>query len=288
MLKAVAAAALLVGLASTSAQAQAPATPAPAASQTAESGTWNGLPDRFQVDTGYFRISANTVLRASGGILPATDVSFEDDLGLSPNASTFWVDATWRLGRRHQLKFGYTRLSRDSQNYTLAKSFTWNDQVYNAGLTASASLGNTITLAYYRLALVKTDRVEIGPAAGLGYLTIDAEIRATGTVNARTVSLDQSKNVGQITGDVGAFFNAWLSKIVVLRGDFLYIKVSPGDLTASVTDGRIAVDVYPSKHVGVGAQYKYYKFSLDRGIRNATVGGDLTFQGPQVYASFLF
>jgi hypothetical protein len=280
------AAALLTVLVSVPALAQTP----PSGGGT---GTWNGLPDRFQVDTGLFRINADTTLRASGGVLPASDVSFENDLGLSPSASTFWVDATWRLGKRHQLKFGYTKFTRDSQNLVLGRAFTWNDQVYAAGLSASATLSNSITSAYYRLAVIKKDRFEIGPAAGIGYLTIDAEVRATGTVavaggGSKSVSLDQSKSVGQITGDVGAFFNGWLSKKVVVRGDFLYIKVSAGDLSAAVTDGRLALDAYPSKHVGFGVQYKYYKFSLDRGIRDATVGGALTFQGPQVYASFLF
>ena len=31
------------------------------------SGTWNGLHDRFQIDTGYFRLSADTQLRYNGG-----------------------------------------------------------------------------------------------------------------------------------------------------------------------------------------------------------------------------
>jgi hypothetical protein len=75
-------------------------------------------------------------------------------------ASTFWVDATWRLGRRHQLKFGYTRFSRDSQNYTLGKTFTWNAQVYNAGLSASASVANTIMSAYYRMMACQPQETE--------------------------------------------------------------------------------------------------------------------------------
>ncbi len=254
MLKLVAATALLVGFASTSALAQAPAPTPTAASQTAATETWNGLPDGFQVDDRRLPDLRRNGPPRERRQFPVERRELREGPGESAKASTIWGDATWRLGRRHQLKFGYTRFSRESQNYTLGRTFTWNDQVYNAGLSASASVANSITSAYYRLALVKTDRVEIGPAAGLGYLTIDANIRATGTVNARTVSLDQSKNVGQITGDVGAFFNAWVSKIVVVRADFLYIKVSPGDLTASVTDGRIAVDVYPSKHVGIGAQ----------------------------------
>jgi hypothetical protein len=80
----------------------------------------------------------------------------------------------------------------------------------------------------------------------------------------------------------------WASKSVSVRGDFLYIIVKPGESEASVTDGRVAVDVYPWKNVGFGAQYKYNKFYYKRDIKEAGLGGDLTFQGVQLYASFLF
>ena len=51
------------------------------------SGTWNGLPDRVQVDTGYFNMTADTVLTFQGG--PGTgNVDFERDLGVDDNAHT--------------------------------------------------------------------------------------------------------------------------------------------------------------------------------------------------------
>ena len=55
------------------------------------SGTWNGLPDRFQIDTGYFRLTADTQLRYNGA--PGSgDISLENDLGVDKNVDTFWVD----------------------------------------------------------------------------------------------------------------------------------------------------------------------------------------------------
>ena len=84
-------------------------------------GTWNGLSDRFQIDTGYFRIDANTVLRYNGD----QDIDFEQDLGVDEQADTFWLEATWRVGRRHKLKLGYTKLDRDRADYTLERDFSW-------------------------------------------------------------------------------------------------------------------------------------------------------------------
>ena len=88
------------------------ASPALAQDPSASAGTWNDLDDRFQIDTGYFRLNADTELRFSGRS-DADDVNLEQDLGVDPDVNTFWVDATWRVGRRHQLKLGFTRLGRE-------------------------------------------------------------------------------------------------------------------------------------------------------------------------------
>jgi hypothetical protein len=103
------------------------------------SNTWNGLPDRFQIDTGYFRLTADTVLRYNGPRGGSGEVNFEKDLGQDRQVNTFWVDGTWRVGRRHQLKLGYTQLSRERGNHTLQRGFTWGGQAYSAGLSATST-----------------------------------------------------------------------------------------------------------------------------------------------------
>jgi hypothetical protein len=255
-------------------------------------GTWNDLTDRFQIDTGYFRIDAKSVFRYNGG--PATgDVNFEKDLGLSPNANTFWVDATWRVGRRHVLKLAYTRLNRDRTDNTLQRDFQWGGQTYNAGLTSTATTGSDILGGYYRFAAFRNERFEIGPTVGFGYLWIRAGIRATGSVTGPggtpvSRTLDTSAKTGSITGAVGGYANAWPAKRLALRGDFLYIKVSPGNTDASVTDWRLGGDYYFFRNAGLGVQYKYNNYTYDRGILVTKLGGDVTFKGFQVFLSFLF
>ena len=146
-------------------------------------GTWNGLRDRFQIDTGYFRLTANTLLRYNGPQGGAGEVDFEQDLGLDENVNTFWVDGTWRVGRRHQLKLGFTRINRDRGSYTLQRDFTWGGETYNAGLDATTTSSSDILGGYYRFAIVRNDRFEIGPTLGVGYLWLNARIQATGTVS---------------------------------------------------------------------------------------------------------
>ncbi len=283
---------IMMGLAAP-AIAQAPADAKPAQAPVTVTAPWNDLPDRFQIDAGYFRLNLTTDLSLQGNGGPNNDLSFEKDLGVSDVASTYWLDATLRLGRRHQLKASYLNLTRESDTKTLTRDFGWGDRVYTAGLSASATIGMEVLSTYYRFAIVKRDRFEFGPAVGLGYLTLDAGIKAQGSLTlpggqVQTVTLDESGKLGVPTGDLGAYVNIWLSKRIVMRGDFLYIMVSPEEKEMSVTDGRLAVDFYPWRHVGFGVQYKYNQFRYDQSRETASLGGTLTYQGVQVYGSFLF
>jgi hypothetical protein len=286
------AAAVCVGLVSAPALAQTPAPEAPPPTSAAAAAS-TPLRDRFQVDLGYYRINSDSVLYLTNGSGVRSEVNFEKDLGLSPSANTFWVDTTWRLGTRHQLKLDFTKFTREFQSKVLSRTFIWNEKTFGAGLSASSTIGSTVTAFYYRYALVKHDRFEIGPAVGIGYLKFKAGITATGTVvvsgsASQSVTLDESGSKGTITGDLGAYFNVWAHRNVAVRGDFLYMKVKPGQSVAAITDSRIAVDVYPWTRVGFGAQYKYNKYSYDLDIRKAGLGGHVTYSGGQVYLSFLF
>ena len=263
----------------------------PAFGQSSSTGTWNGLPRTLQIDTGYFHLSADTVLRLNGPNGGGGDVNFENDLGINPKVSTFWVDGTWHLGRRHQLKLSYTRVHRDRADYTLQRGFSWGGDDYSVGLSASTSTGADLLGGYYRFAIVKNDRFEIGPAVGFGYLWLNAGVSATGTVSGpgggQSQTLDRSASIGSVTGAVGGYAQGWLTKRLTAQADFLYIKVKPENAEAAVTDWRLAADYYFFRNAGLGVQYKYYKYRYDRSALSSELGGKLKFQGVQVYLSFL-
>jgi hypothetical protein len=265
-----------------------------AASGSAETAatSWNGLPDRFQIDTGYFRLRSDTVLRLNGEQDASGDVNLEDDLGVNDQVDTFWVDATWRVGRRHQLKLGFTRFSRERANFELQRDFVWGGETYNAGLSATTTNSNTILGGYYRFALYRSDRFEIGPSLGIGYLSIEARIEATRTVTgpggSPSRNLDRGSSIDSPTGAIGGYAEVWPARRLVLRGDAQYIKATLDDADAAVTDWRLAANYYFFTNAGLGVQYKFNRYSYDRGLESAKLGGEVTFQGLQVYLSFRF
>lgn len=258
----------------------------PAMAQSSAAGSADER--KFQIDVGYFNLKADTVLNYTGPTGGSGQVSFEKDLGQDETVNTFWVDSSWRVGRRHTLKLGYTQLSRENPSKTLQRDFVWGGQTYNAGLTASSTSAAKVLGGYYRFAIVRNDQFEIGPSIGVGHLTLEAGIKATGTAGGQSRSLDRSTSVGAITGAIGAYTTARPAKNLALHADFLYIKVTPENETASVTDWRLAADYYFSRNIGVGAQYKYNKYSQARGALSTELGGEITFEGAQVFVTFRF
>jgi hypothetical protein len=256
----------------------------PAAAQTAS--TYTDLPQGFRLDIGGFRIASETRLKydlsGDGGT-----IDFENETALPDNATTLWLDGTFRVGRRHQLSLNYTKSNREGGR-TLEREIHWGDQVFQAGAQVESELATDILTGYYRFAVFKNDRFEIGPTLGVGYLWLSAGLRVTATAGGATGSRGQTGKTGSVTGDVGGYFEGWLGKRIVARGDLLYIIVKPGESEASVTDGRLGLYFHPWSHVGFGAQYKYYKYRYDRAGVAAEVGGSIRFRGGQVFASFLF
>jgi predicted porin len=100
-------------------------------------------------------------------------------------------------------------------------------------------------------------------------------------------TLDESASTGSIPGAVDGYANGWLTTRLVTRADFLYIKVTPGDTDASVTDWRIGADYYFFRNAGLGVQYKYNKYTYDRGMLVSQLGGEITYNGFQVFPTFL-
>ena len=55
-----------------------------------------------------------------------------------------------------------------------------------------------------------------------------------------------------------------------------------------MTDWRLGADYYFFRNAGLGVQYKLDRYSYDRGIVVSKLGGEITYKGFQVFASFRF
>ncbi len=262
---------------------------APARAQS--SASFSDVPDQFRLEVGGFQVGADTELsfNTSGGVRPP--VNFEG-LNVPDSTTRFYIEGFWRPWRRHEFSLSWFQNNRDGDPKTVERDFTWGDRVITAGGTVRGRVRSYYVSGVYRFAAYKNDRFEIGPALGIGYLSLEAGISGdlSATAAGETVSapFDVSKSTGQITGDLGGYVYWWPMKRLLIRGDLRYIIVKPENSEASVTDGRAAALYYPWRNFGIGLQYSYSKFRYDRDILSTELGGQLRYSGGQVVISGSF
>jgi len=249
------------------------------------------VPDTFRLEVGGFRLGSDTqlTLNTTGGSRPPVDF---ESLDVPETATRFYVEGFWRPWRRHQFSLSFYRVNRDGDPTTLQREIVWGDRVLTAGTTARARVASSYWSGVYRFAAYKNDRVEVGPAVGLGLLSLEAgiagEITAAGAAGSESERFDVSRSRNQPTGDLGAYVYWWPLPRLLVRGDMRYIFVSPGDSEASITDGRAAVLYHPLRNLGVGLQYTYTKFRYERDVLSTDLGGHLRYSGGQLVVSAAF
>ena len=129
----------------------------------------------------------------------------------------------------------------------------------------------------YRFAAYKNDRFEIGPALGLGYLSIEAGIGGQGS--ARPLRRERCPAVRRLEeprpadGRSGGYLYWWPPRRLLVRGDFRYIIVKPENSEASITDGRGALIFHVTRHVGLGLQYTYRSSATTARSCSTDLGG---------------
>jgi hypothetical protein len=254
----------------------------------AQTSSGSDVPDHFRLELGGFRIGANTVLRLDDGAGTGSDVDFEDTLAVPETATRFYVEGYWRVGRRHQLSLGWFGNSRQGPSQTLSRDVVWGDHVFSAGADVQGEASTDYFSGVYRFAAYRSDRFEIGPSVGIGYLSVDAAIRGTATGPSGAGSFERSVSTGHVTGDVGGYLSWWAARRFQLRGDARYILVKPERAEASVTEARAAALYHPWRKVGVGLQYTYTNFRYERDILSDALGGSLRYKGGQILVDFAF
>lgn len=249
------------------------------------------VPQKFWFEIGGFRVASNTAVRL-GGDLPGDNVNLERDLEIPSHTTQAYFEVFWRLGRRHQMSANWTRVQRTGDRVTLDDEIVWGGYVLGVGADVQGTNDTDLFSGVYRFALFKNEKLEIGPAIGLGHVWIDASLSGEAKLSAGDDELAQNVesqgSVSTITGDVGAYARWWPGQRFLVRGDFRYIAVGLDEADAGITEGRASLTWYPWRQVGFGAQYAYTKMSYDRDRTATRLGGVIQYDGLQTLASVAF
>ena len=100
------------------------------------------VPQKFWIEMGGFRVSSSTNLRLNGSA-PGDDVDFERDLNLPNTTTQGYLEAFWRIGRRHQVSANWQRVKRDGGSVAIQEDIEWGDVVFPVGVEVQAVAGFT-------------------------------------------------------------------------------------------------------------------------------------------------
>jgi hypothetical protein len=257
---------------------------APAYSQS--SGT--DVADRFYLEVGGFNLAADANLRLSTGNLGGTTIDFETDLDLPERETTTFLDAYWRVGRRHLLHVDFAAIRREGDGRSLDRDIEWGGQVYPVGVRLRGHVDSDYISGTYRFAAYRNDSFEVGPSLGLGYVWVTAGIEVEAAVGGASRLLDREQTTGSVTGNLGVYARWWPVRRLLFRGDIRYIKIEPENAEAELVDFSAGLTYYPWQKFGFGAHYSYDKLRYDRDILSSELGGSYRYSGFQLLASFAF
>ena len=181
-----------VGLSAAQAAAAAdqdkPATPKrPLASDTLKAprkhASSSPITDRFALRVLYFPASITTDLRLDPrNAATGTELSAENDLGMSHDKSEARTELIFRLRERNRLRVDYMKLSRLGDT-VINRTINFGNQTFLLNDRAQTELEwRNLTFTYTR-SLLYTPRFELGLGLGLSVL----EARARGEVTARNI-----------------------------------------------------------------------------------------------------
>jgi hypothetical protein len=256
---------------------------APAYSQSSATD----VADRFYLEVGGFSLAADSNLRLSSARLGGTEIDFETELDLPERATVAFLDAYWRVGRRHMVHADFVAVGREGGGRTLNREIEWGGQVYPVGVRLQGRVDSDYLSGTYRFAAYRNDSFEIGPSLGFGYVWVKAGINVT--VGGGEIGLvDREQTTGSVTGNLGVYSRWWPTRRLLFRSDIRYIKVKPENSEAELLDFSAGLTYYPWQKVGFGAHYSYDKLRYDRDILSSELGGSYRYSGVQILASFAF
>lgn len=262
------------------------------AQTTSEWVAEKGMDERLRVDVGGFFQKFTTTIRVdSESAGRGTEVSLEDDLGLDSTQANFRADGYWRFGRRSRIEFAYTGWNRKADR-VIDRDIIIDDTTYHAGATVDSRLKVSLVELYYAYSFWNTPKFEAGLSLGASVLFNKASFEGEGTISGGggSTSGEFSSEARSLTAPVpalGAHVRFTIVPDLLLSARVRGLGAEINDVDASSLQGRVALDYYPWKNVGIGAAYDYLNIDLEE-KSDPSVAFDYEYSGPMVYVSVVF
>jgi hypothetical protein len=264
------------------------------ASQTsADFVSVKGTDERFRLDLGgFFQQFTTTIRLDSEKYGRGTEVSLEDDLGISANQANFRADGYWRFGRHGRVDFAYTGWNR-SASHTLDTPIKVGDTTYDAHATLDSRLRVSLVELYYGYSFWNTPKFEAGLMLGFSALfnsvNVEGEATITGPDGTKTTGprTAQSRSLTAPLPAIGAQVRYTIIPGLLVSGKIRGMQLTIDNVKGSVLEGRAGLDYYPWKNFGFGAAYDFMEIKIEKQT-DPGLSLDYKYSGPMVYISMVF
>jgi len=221
-----------------------------------------------------------------------TTINLNDDLGFTPQATTFFIDGMWRISHRNRLLMSYERVNRDVSHSLVPRTITFRDTIFSVGGDVDAFFDTGYVSVDYGFAFVANQTVEAGVSIGLTVLRLHTGVAlsVSGTESGQSVSRDLAGNT-RFTVPVplpGFFLTIRPHSRVSIVGGVRVIKATITDTTASFIEAKGGVDFKIGGPFGAGVSYYYNKTVADREGTSQNGRIEYEFNGPQAYVVLIF
>ena len=229
----------------------------PAAAQRVE--------DRYWLQVLAFRPSINTTAQIGNPNLPidGTPIDFEQDLGM---ADTEWLPDVLlgaRLGSRFRVELEWYQLNRTATT-VLAKEIVWDDTTYRAGANVDSKFKTTIYRGAIGYSFIKRPTWEVGADIGLHATNFFASVEGQGFINNTVTSIRaERKDAWVPLPTIGGFVGWNISPMFSVNARVDWLSLTVGDYSGGITDVWGAVNARVSRHVGLGAGWRYTNYHVD-------------------------
>jgi hypothetical protein len=251
-----------------------------------------GMDERFRLDLGGFFQKFTTTIRVDSATLGrGTEISLEDDLGISANQTNFRADGYWRFGRHARVDFGYTGWNRGASR-TLDRDIVVGDTTYHAGATLDSRIRVSLVEAYYGYSFWNTPKFEAGLQLGVSAIINSVNVEGTGSLTGGGGSASgsfssQTRSLTAPVPAIGAQLRYTIVPSLLVSGRIRGMSATIDNVKGSVVEGRAGLDYYPWKNVGIGAAYDYMDIKVSK-QNDPTLELDYKYSGPMVYLSLVF
>ncbi len=242
---------------------------------------------------GFFpRISSSLTLNSPLG--GGTEISAEDDLGLSDGNSSAWVAFNWRFQPRHQLHVEWFQLNRSGSS-TASRSLTIFDTTIGVGASVTSKIDFNLGRLTYGYSIIRKNNLDLSFLVGAHVATVKATVTAAGNVTVNGVPVvggsrtESSSTKSFPLPHLGGTLSYEFTPRLAGQLNVLAFALDLGDYSGSLIQTDAVMAYQLSKHFGLGGGLKYFNLNLQANTsRGGNVEYDYEFFGPTIfgYASF--